>query len=106
MSKCELSNTTEVAVKLTRSLNWVVREPKSTALDIESKARLYSVRPHSTEVPAGVYFIAEGMVKFEVVNEYRLAQSISTVPGSVMRSLMCRRFRNPTAEPTREEWRK
>jgi hypothetical protein len=28
---------------------------------------LYSVRPHKSEFPAGVYFNAEGIVKFEVV---------------------------------------
>ena len=66
-SKCVVSRSTDVALKVRRSLNWVVRLPTSEALDIESKATLYSVRPQNNEFPPGVYFTAEGMVKFELV---------------------------------------
>jgi hypothetical protein len=62
-----LSNKIEVAVNETRSLNCVVRGPVSIELETESNAMLYSVRPHKYELPAGVYFTAEGIVKFELV---------------------------------------
>src|SRR5262249_26635726 len=67
MSKCVVSNSTDVPVRVTRSLNWVVRPPRSTALEIESNAMLYSVRPNNNEVPKGVNFNDDGMVKFELV---------------------------------------
>src|SRR5262245_50915189 len=70
-SKCGLSNRIDVAAKVTRSLNCVVRVPTSTALDNESNATLYSVRPHHKEFPSGVYFTAEGIVKLDVVYEYK-----------------------------------
>jgi len=84
-SKCLLSNTTEVAANVKRSLNCVERTPVFTALSTESNDTLYSVRPHNRESPAGVYFAAGGSVN--------TPPSSSTVPGSVIRSLMCSRLR-------------
>src|SRR5205823_14623187 len=59
-----------------------------------SKAALYSVRPQMIVLPSGVYRIADGMVKFRVGSDQALFQSISIVPGSVMRVLTWRRFRS------------
>ena len=59
----------EVAVNETRSLNCVVRKPVSRLLATESNATLYSVRPTKNELPAGVYFAADGIVKFPLEKE-------------------------------------
>ena len=76
--------------------------PESTSLEIESNETLYSVRPRNNELPKGVNFNADGIVKAEVVKEYWLAQSISTVPGSVIRSLILSLFRSVALEPPLE----
>ena len=52
------------------------------------------MRPQITWLPSGVYRIAEGMEKLVVESEYRLLQSISIVPGMVMRVFTCKRLRS------------